>query len=101
MTRAMGLACLLGLWTIAVPLNRFARTGEGEPPGEPISQPAQTEPRPPGITQDALGAKPAAKPELKPTEVKVPTRKEPVSYAKEIADILEDKCVGCHGGALA
>ena len=33
--------------------------------------------------------------------MKVPSRKEPVSYAKEVADILEDKCVGCHGAALA
>ena len=31
----------------------------------------------------------------------VPTRKEPVSYAKEVADILDAKCVGCHSGALA
>ena len=38
---------------------------------------------------------------LKPIEVKVPSRKEPVSYAKDIAEILENKCVGCHGAVLA
>ncbi|WP_422930941.1 c-type cytochrome domain-containing protein [Singulisphaera sp. PoT] len=36
-----------------------------------------------------------------PLEVAVPTRKEPVSYAKEIADILDAKCVGCHSSNLA
>jgi WD40 repeat protein len=36
-----------------------------------------------------------------PITVAVPDRKEPVSYAKEIADILDAKCVGCHSGALA
>jgi WD40 repeat protein len=38
---------------------------------------------------------------LKPIEVKVPSRKEPVSYAKEVAEILESKCVGCHSSVLA
>jgi len=38
---------------------------------------------------------------LKPIEVKVPSRKEPVSYGKEIVEILENKCVGCHGAVLA
>ena len=37
----------------------------------------------------------------KPIEVKVPSRKEPVSYANDVLGILEDKCVGCHGSALA
>jgi WD40 repeat protein len=37
----------------------------------------------------------------KPIEVKVPTRTTPVSYTREIADILDAKCVGCHGTALA
>ena len=32
-------------------LNAFARSWEGEPPGEPRQHPARTEPRPPGITQ--------------------------------------------------
>jgi WD40 repeat protein len=36
-----------------------------------------------------------------PLEVKVPSRKEPVSYANEVSEFLEEKCVGCHGSALA
>ena len=36
-------------------LNGFARSWEGEPPGEPRRIPARTEPRPPGITQGHLG----------------------------------------------
>jgi hypothetical protein len=32
-------------------LNRVSRSGEGEPPGEPLSNPARLEPRPPRITQ--------------------------------------------------
>ncbi len=36
-----------------------------------------------------------------PIKVAVPSRKEPVSYAKEIADILDGKCTGCHSSALA
>jgi hypothetical protein len=36
-----------------------------------------------------------------PIAVSVPSRKESVSYAKEVADILDAKCVGCHSGALA
>jgi WD40 repeat protein len=45
----------------------------------------------------------AAAPPEKPTPIAVtiPARKEPVSYAKEVADILDAKCVGCHNGALA
>jgi len=44
----------------------------------------------------------AAPPE-KPTPiaVTVPSRKEPVSFAQEVADILDAKCVGCHSGALS
>jgi WD40 repeat protein len=42
-----------------------------------------------------------ATPSLKPIEVRVPSRKQPVSYAKEISDILENKCIGCHGAALS
>ena len=37
----------------------------------------------------------------KPIEVKLPKRPAPVSYAKEIADVLDAKCAGCHGAALA
>jgi len=36
-----------------------------------------------------------------PIEAVVPSRKEPVSYAKEVADILDAKCVGCHSANLA
>ena len=38
-----------------------------------------------------------------PTPIPVATlaRKEPVSYSKEVADILAAKCVGCHGEILA
>src|SRR4051794_25798962 len=36
-----------------------------------------------------------------PIQVAVPTRKEPVSYAGEVADILDAKCVGCHSSVLA
>jgi WD40 repeat protein len=37
----------------------------------------------------------------KPIEVKLPTLKGPISYSKDIADILETKCIGCHSSALA
>ena len=37
----------------------------------------------------------------KPIEVKLVKRSTPVSYAKEIADILDAKCVGCHSAALS
>src|SRR3954454_13241999 len=36
-----------------------------------------------------------------PIAVAVPTRKEPVSYVNDVADILDAKCVGCHSSALA
>lgn len=36
-----------------------------------------------------------------PIAVAVPARKAPVSYAKEVADVLAAKCVGCHSEALA
>src|SRR4051794_5990784 len=49
----------------------------------------------------AQQGEPSSKSGLKPIEVKVPTRKEPVSYTNDVLDILEDKCVGCHGSALA
>ncbi len=35
-----------------------------------------------------------------PIQVNVPPRTKPVSYAAEIADILDANCVGCHGTAL-
>jgi WD40 repeat protein len=54
-----------------------------------------------GLTAIPLPAQVIEKPKPTPIEVKLPSRKEPVSYAKEIAEILADKCVGCHGSALA
>jgi WD40 repeat protein len=36
-----------------------------------------------------------------PIKVAVPPRNQPVSYSREIADILEGKCTGCHSSALA
>jgi WD40 repeat protein len=48
----------------------------------------------------AASAQPAAVPDVKPLEITVSDRKEPVSYAKEIALILEEKCTGCHGSVL-
>ena len=42
-------------------LDRVARIGEGEPPGEPLRLPARTEPRPPGITQIDLEARAACR----------------------------------------
>src|SRR5262245_33581789 len=37
----------------------------------------------------------------KPIEVKVPQRGTRVSYAREVAEILDGKCTGCHSSALA
>jgi WD40 repeat protein len=42
----------------------------------------------------------AAPPPPTPIAVAAPDRKGPVSYAQEVADILDAKCVGCHSGAL-
>lgn len=36
-----------------------------------------------------------------PIPVKTPDRKEPVSFSKDIADILAAKCTGCHSDVLA
>src|SRR5919112_207423 len=36
-----------------------------------------------------------------PIAVAVASRKEPVSYAKEVAEVLDAKCTGCHSSALA
>jgi WD40 repeat protein len=47
--------------------------------------------------QTVLGLKPGAR----PIEVKVPARKEPIGYTKDIVEILEEKCTGCHGSAIA
>lgn len=51
-----------------------------------------------GIESTAQTSPPS---KLKPIEVKVPDRKDQVSYARDIAEILEDKCVGCHSAVLA
>jgi WD40 repeat protein len=48
-----------------------------------------------------LFAQSAPKTGLKPIDVKTSSRQGPVSYAKEIAELLEDKCTGCHGSVLA
>jgi WD40 repeat protein len=51
----------------------------------------------PALAQDA----PKPTPTPTPIPVSVPQRKEPVSYAKEVADVLAAKCVGCHSEVLA
>jgi WD40 repeat protein len=51
------------------------------------------------VTVASTLAAPPEKPT--PIAVAVPSRKEPVSYAQEVADILDAKCVGCHSGVLA
>jgi WD40 repeat protein len=40
-------------------------------------------------------------PPPRPIDVKLPSRKEPVSYAREIDEILSNKCTGCHSDLLA
>jgi WD40 repeat protein len=37
----------------------------------------------------------------KPIPVKEPDRRARASYSREIAELLEDKCTGCHGSVLA
>jgi WD40 repeat protein len=37
----------------------------------------------------------------KPIEVKAPQRSSPVSYAKDVSEVLDAKCAGCHGATLA
>jgi WD40 repeat protein len=36
-----------------------------------------------------------------PIAVTLPPRDKPVSYAREVSDILDARCVGCHSGALS
>src|SRR5262245_24560946 len=49
-----------------------------------------------------LGFATAARGAPEPIPVATPAgRKEPVSFAKEVADILAARCVGCHSAALA
>jgi WD40 repeat protein len=56
----------------------------------------------PTLTLAALiTAAPAAADEPTPIAVKAPAGKTTVSYARDVADILADKCVGCHSEALA
>jgi WD40 repeat protein len=47
-----------------------------------------------------LGQTPAAL-DLKPIPVSEPRRGEAVSYSRQIAELLENKCTGCHGSVLA
>jgi len=57
---------------------------------------------PTALTLAALLAAATAEAAPTPIPVAVPAgRKEPVSYAKEVADILAAKCVGCHSEVLA
>jgi WD40 repeat protein len=51
----------------------------------------------PAVAQPARGLKPGAR----PIDVKTPRLQHPISYSNQIVEILEDKCVGCHGSALA
>lgn len=37
----------------------------------------------------------------RPIEVKAPTRPAPISYSREVSDLLDAKCAGCHGATLA
>ncbi len=39
--------------------------------------------------------------DAQPIEVRIPVRKTPVSFARDVQPFLEDRCVGCHGSALA
>jgi WD40 repeat protein len=49
----------------------------------------------------AVAAGPPAGTKPTPIAIAVPSRKEPVSYAKDVAEVLAEKCVGCHSEALA
>jgi Uma2 family endonuclease len=57
---------------IAKRLNRLARFREGEPPGEPVSQAAWTEPRPPRITKARLEHGYTTKEVFKAVEFRLP-----------------------------
>jgi WD40 repeat protein len=46
-------------------------------------------------------AEPPAGTKPTPIAVAAQARKEPVSYAKDVVDVLAEKCVGCHSEALA
>jgi WD40 repeat protein len=37
----------------------------------------------------------------KPIEVKAPQRSSPVGFAKDVSEVLDAKCAGCHGATLA
>ena len=43
----------------------------------------------------------SARLDVKPILVEEPNRREKVSYSREIAELLENKCTGCHGSVLA
>ncbi|MEO6810866.1 MAG: c-type cytochrome domain-containing protein, partial [Isosphaeraceae bacterium] len=40
------------------------------------------------------------KPAPTPIAVTVPTRTEPISYAGEVAEVFDGKCIGCHNSAM-
>ncbi len=52
------------------------------------------------LAPTATAAEASAEPPT-PIPVAALARPEPVSYAKEVADVLAGKCVGCHSAALA
>ena len=52
-------------------------------------------------SRSASAARPCPQSSSQPIPVKLPIRSEPVSYSKEIDEILANKCIGCHGAVLA
>src|SRR4051812_29664721 len=81
-------------------------------PNAPPSRPLRTDPMrhplnhaaallllPLLIAKFTLAVPPSSAPT--PIPVAVPDRKTPVSYAEEVADLLDARCVGCHSSALA
>ena len=69
-------------------------------PADPGERPMR--PRPTPAASFALLALAAIAAAPTPIPVATPAgRKEPVSYANEVADVLAAKCVGCHSDVLA
>jgi WD40 repeat protein len=52
------------------------------------------------ISVGSLAQTPAVS-DAKPISVTEPQRREKVSYSREVAELLENKCTGCHGSVLA